>query len=103
MTPFSYEKQSSKENTTLIVSGSIKLDDAAFLKDLVMEEFEENKSVVLALSEVDYIGSSGVTALIHLRRVSKDRGLSFSIKEPSKIIMKILKAVNLDKEFFIID
>ena len=52
--------------------------------------------VVVDLSAVDFVDSSGLTALIKANRRAKEDGLAFVLRAPSDRVMRTLKLTQLE-------
>ena len=63
---------------------------------------EANTAVSLNMSEVSYIDSSGVAALIESKQKAEESGKDFKIIKPSESVISVLQMAKLDA-FFIIE
>ena len=54
------------------------------------------------MSEVSYIDSSGIAALIESRQKAEEANKSFKIQKPSEAVISVLKMAKLDT-FFVIE
>lgn len=52
--------------------------------------------IVVDLSGVDFVDSSGLTALIKANRRAKEGGLGFVLRSPSERVMRTLKLTQLE-------
>lgn len=53
--------------------------------------------VVLDLSELTFIDSTGVRVLISAHRQGRDRGCSLLLRAPNRSVMKVLRLTGLDR------
>ncbi len=81
-------------NSVLYVSMTGELDEsaAAYTRDFLELLFERNpvKKVVMDLSDVSFMDSTGIGVLIGRFRILKSRGIPIMIANPSKVVDKIL-------------
>jgi len=92
------------ENDTLIISvnGDVDLENSDGLRDQVSNALDANTAVSLDMSEVSYIDSSGVAALIESRQKADEGGKDFKLLKPSESVVSVLKMAKLDT-FFVIE
>jgi anti-sigma B factor antagonist len=94
------------EQTTIFdVSGDIDLANSPQVRKAVLREFRENRTprVVLNLSQVRYIDSSGVASLVEGLKASRDLGLRFVLFGLSPIAREVLQLSRLLKLFEVYD
>ena len=92
------------ENDTLIISvnGDVDLENSDNLREQLSKALEANTAVSLNMSEVSYIDSSGVAALIESKQKAEESGKDFKIIKPSESVISVLQMAKLDA-FFIIE
>ena len=92
------------ENDTLIISvnGDVDLENSDNLREQVSKALDANTAVSLNMSEVSYIDSSGVAALIESKQKAEEGGKDFKIIKPSESVISVLQMAKLDA-FFIIE
>ena len=93
-----------KEDDILIinVNGDVDLENSDSLRDQVSAALESNYEVSVNMSEVSYIDSSGIAALIESRQKAEEANKSFKIQKPSEAVISVLKMAKLDT-FFVIE
>ena len=81
-------------NSVLYVGMAGELDEsaAAYTRDFLESLFEKNsvKKVVMDLSELSFMDSTGIGVLIGRFRILKSQGIPIMIANPSKVVDKIL-------------
>ena len=90
------------EGSYLIVSlnGDFDIENSQTLKTEVRKKISaENPNVVIDLSNVNYIDSSGLGTLIAIQKDARFNGGSLSIVGASEQIKRVMKMTNLDKLF----
>jgi anti-sigma B factor antagonist len=53
--------------------------------------------IVVILSDVSFLDSTGLNALVHGWRIATDAGLTFTLSEPTPPVRRILDITNLDR------
>lgn len=93
-----------KEDDILIVNvnGDVDLENSDSLREQVSAALESNSAVSVNMSEVSYIDSSGIAALIESRQKAEEANKSFKIQKPSEAVISVLKMAKLDT-FFVIE
>ena len=93
-----------KEDDILIinVNGDVDLENSDSLREQVSAALESNSAVSVNMSEVSYIDSSGIAALIESRQKAEEASKSFKIQKPSESVISVLKMAKLDT-FFVIE
>lgn len=94
-----YEERT--ENDILIISanGEIDLENSNDLRKQISNALEANTVVSIEMSEVNYIDSSGVAALIESKQKAGEAGKKFKILKPSEAVLSVLKLAKLDSFF----
>lgn len=83
--------------TVLTVQGSIDLESRARLLDAGHDALRGEGAVglVLDLSAVGFVDSSGIGAFVDLARQAEDSDLSFAIRNPSPRVLRVLQVTGL--------
>jgi anti-sigma B factor antagonist len=92
-------------STILDVSGNIDISNSPEMRKALLRELREKgvSRVVLNLSGVDYIDSSGVASLVEGLKVSRESGSRFLLFGLSDSAREVLKISRLLKLFEIFD
>lgn len=64
--------------------------------ELIILNTEGFKNIILDLGQVEFVDSSGLSAILTGSRICKDSGGTFVISSPSEPVMKLLKISQLD-------
>lgn len=84
----------------LKVSGRVDSSNSNELDDALQTRLDEGRSnLVLDLSEVNYISSSGLRALVAALRASKKKGGDVRLASPSERVQEVLGLAGLDTLF----
>jgi anti-sigma B factor antagonist len=95
-----FDVQRSSNSTTLIVRGSLDINTAPQLGDEIDRIVGEKPSIVIVdLSGLDLIDSSGVAALVKLYKGVKSVGGSVTISGARDQPLAIFKLLRMDKVF----
>lgn len=93
------------ERYSLVKVKEEKLDSSVssgFKSDLVTMQAEGILNLIVDLSEVKYIDSSGLSALLVGNRVFGEAGGAFIIAAPTEHTQKLISISQLDKVFYIL-
>jgi len=95
----------SEQNGVCIVaiSGEVDLSTSPQVRDALLGCISKGKSVVVNLSAVVYIDSSGVASLVEAFQAAKSKGLGFALAQISETPLRVLKLARLDQVFIIHD
>lgn len=85
----------------VMVSGELDMATASVLSQHLSELVEDGTDVVVDVSELRFIDSSGLRALIDARRKSHDRGQTLTLRHPSRNVNRVLAITGLDRVFII--
>lgn len=94
---YSLEKE---EQYTVIKLQEDKLDSSkapALKSDLLTLQAEGNSNIILDMTDVKYVDSSGLSAILVGNRVCAENGGIFIVASPSEHAMKLIKISQLDK------
>ena len=98
----SYSEKTENDILIISVTGDVDLENSDGLRDQVSNALDANTAVSLDMSEVSYIDSSGVAALIESRQKADEGGKDFKLLKPSESVVSVLKMAKLDT-FFVIE
>jgi anti-anti-sigma factor len=102
-TPAAYEIQSLDRDgaRVLRVSGEIDIIGAPALRAALIPALEDVAIVVLDLSEVSFLGSSGLAVLVEAREKAQPMGRELRLVCASRIVLRALEATGL-RELFVV-
>lgn len=85
---------------TLRASGEIDLATSGLLRSRLMEELEQSPELlVLDLSAVGFLGSSGLAVLVELRTETQRRNIGLRLVTNSRAVLRALTATGLIELF----
>lgn len=86
----------------LALSGEIDMQSSPAVRQLILDLVKTKVSVVIDLSAVIYMDSSGVATLVEGLQNSKKLEQSFVLAAPSGSVLGVIKLARLDKVFRIV-
>ena len=89
--------------TIAALSGDVDLQSSPEVRKILIECVDQGKSLVVDLSGVGYIDSSGVASLVESFQRSRKHGHGFVLVAVSEGALRVLKLARLDKVFTICD
>jgi anti-sigma B factor antagonist len=94
-----------EEQETMIVSfrGEVDLEHSPKAREVLLDCVAKKQAVLVDLSEVSYIDSSGVASLVEAFQNSKKAGSTFALVSVNPAALRVLELARLDKVFTIHD
>ena len=89
--------------TVVIFRGEIDLESSPAARETLLKCFGDTSNVIVDLSDVSYIDSSGVASLVEALQASKKNGSQFSLAAVSEPPRRVLELARLDKVFTLHD
>ena len=92
-----------EEQGTVVVSlqGDVDLESSPAARQVLLEQVGRGRDVVVDLSRVEYMDSSGVASLVEAYQDSRRRGIRFALAAVSPRALRVLQLARLDKVFTI--
>lgn len=84
-------------------SGEVDLESSPVAREVLIKCFENTGKVLVDLSEVTYIDSSGVASLVEALQAAKKSGSEFALAATSEPTRRVLELARLDKVFTMYD
>jgi len=81
------------------LKGDVDLSTSPIARKLILECIEAKHSVLVDLSEVAYIDSSGVASLVEGYQLAKTNGVEFGLVNVSQAALDVLQLARLDTVF----
>ena len=98
-----YETKEEQGVTVVSLSGDVDLQSSPEARKILIECVDKGKSLIVDLSGVGYIDSSGVASLVESFQRSRKNGHGFVLVAVSEGALRVLKLARLDKVFTICD
>jgi anti-sigma B factor antagonist len=92
-----------EERGTLVVAfeGDVDLEYSPTARRVLLESVEQRRNVLVDLSRVSYIDSSGVANLVEAFQLSRQKGTGFALVSVNAAALRVLELARLDKVFTI--
>ncbi|MCK4938831.1 MAG: STAS domain-containing protein [Rhodospirillaceae bacterium] len=91
---------SEKDGVNVVaLEGEVDLQTSPKLRDNLLECISANKPLVVEMSGVSYIDSSGVASLVEAFQTARSKNLRFSLAALGDAPMRVLKLARLDGVF----
>lgn len=89
----------------IIVSfeGDVDMQNSPEARSVLLKSLEKNMPVLVDLSQVSYIDSSGVASLVETLQTAKRNNCGFALVSVSDEAKRVLQLARLDKIFTIFD
>jgi anti-sigma B factor antagonist len=84
-------------------TGEVDLESSPEAREILLKCFGKTGRVLVDLSEVTYIDSSGVASLVEALQASKKAGSRFALAAVSEPTRRVLELARLDKVFTMYD
>jgi anti-sigma B factor antagonist len=97
----SYEVKNVNGAAVVALTGDVDLQTSPAVRQKLLESLEQYRRIVVDLSAVNYIDSSGVASLVEAFQVSRKKGSTFALASVSSAAMRVLSLARLDKVFTI--
>jgi len=95
---------SEKQGAAVIAfTGEVDLESSPAAREVLLKCLESTGKVIVDLSEVTYIDSSGVASLVEALQAAKKNGSQFSLAASSEPTRRVLELARLDKVFTLYD
>lgn len=87
--------------TVIALKGDVDMARSPVARRLILDSIDANRPIVVELSGVGYMDSSGVASLVEGLQQAKKRKLSFALAGASTPVMNVLRLARLDRVFAI--
>jgi anti-sigma B factor antagonist len=84
-------------------TGEVDLESSPAAREILLKCLESTSKVIVDLSEVSYIDSSGVASLVEALQAAKKNGSQFALAAVSEPTRRVLELARLDKVFTLYD
>ncbi len=92
-------KQGDAAIPVVAVSGEVDVDSAAALRDGLTDLLESGDSIVVDLTNVDFLDSTGLGALVAARTTAAERGALLPLVCTRQRVLKLFTITGLDGVF----
>lgn len=89
--------------SVISLSGEIDLNESPNVRLQILKHIKQTGDLLVDLSQVEYIDSSGVASLVEGLQTARSQKLSFALLGVSDSAMQVLQLARLDSVFTIYD
>jgi anti-sigma B factor antagonist len=93
------ELQQTQNTSTVALHGEVDLSSSPQARKAILSCLNGGKSLLVDLSAVEYIDSSGIASLVEGFRLARDKQLAFGLLAVSEPALRVLQLAQLDKVF----
>jgi len=84
-------------------AGEIDLEHSSMARDVLLEGLKKGRTMIIDMSGVNVIDSSGVASLLEAFQVARAKGNDFYIAAVTESVFRVLKLARLETVFEIVD
>lgn len=96
-----YEVRREGDTTIVALSGDVDLDSSPQVRSVLLESVHAKHGVLVDMSGVSYIDSSGVASLVEAYQSARRGSTQFALVAVSDAAMRVLELARLDQVFSI--
>ena len=94
-----YEIEEQGDYLVVHLNGDVDLYSSPHAREVILKCLDRNKHLLVEMSAVVYIDSSGVASLVEGYQISKSKNLQFGLVNVSENAINVLQLAHLDKVF----
>lgn len=83
----------------ICLSGDVDLHSSPQARQAILDELKRGAPLLVDLSAVSYMDSSGVASLVEGYQTARKRGVEFGLAAPTQAALSVLRLARLDKVF----
>ncbi len=96
-----YEVRLEGDTTIVALSGDVDLDSSPQLRTVLLESVREKREILVEMSAVSYIDSSGIASLVEAYQSARRDSTRFALVAVSDAAMRVLELARLEQVFCI--
>jgi len=85
----------------IALAGDVDLEQSPKAREILLAGLEQGIDILVEMSGVTYIDSSGVASLVEAFQLAKQKGRSFALVSVNPAALRVLQLARLDKVFVI--
>ncbi len=94
-----HEVRTENDNVIISISGDVDLEFSGDLRSILMENMPKGRSIIVDLSGVDLIDSSGIASLLEAFQDARKKGKDFIIASVNSPVMRVFNLARLETVF----
>jgi anti-sigma B factor antagonist len=95
----SYKVYREGDYTVVCLDGEVDLSCSPIARKTILDNIQKRDNLLVDLSSVEYIDSSGIASLVEGYQVSRSLGVKFALVGVSEAAMNVLRLARLDEVF----
>ncbi len=99
VTDMSYEVYKKSGFNVVCLTGDVDLSCSPDARKTILDNLQRKENMLVDLSAVEYIDSSGIASLVEGYQVSKGLGVDFALIGVSDTAMNVIRLARLDQVF----
>lgn len=96
-----YHTRNEGNYTVIALTGDVDLNYSPKAREQILEHLKDRRHVLVDMSGVSYIDSSGIASLIEGLQFAKNNNLNFALVGVSKAAYQVIQLARLDRVFSI--
>ncbi len=92
-----------EDNHIVALSGEVDLENSPTARKVLLEVVEQAKKILVDLTAVTYMDSSGIASLVEAYQQAKNNDVGFVLVSVSPAVLRVLHMARLDKVFTVYD
>lgn len=96
-----YQTTSERDCSIITLTGDIDLQTSPQARQQILDTLQQKRHVLVDMSMVDFIDSSGVASLVEGFQYAQQQNLTFALIDISESTTKVLQLARLDQVFAI--
>ena len=102
--PFSVTVSTDGDRSTVALRGELDLSGVDRARQAIEQaEADQAQLLILDLSELDFIDSTGLEVMLHAARRAHDDGRRLIVRRPSRYVRRLLEMTAIDQSLDIVD
>lgn len=85
------------------LTGEVELHNSPHCRDIILDCLGKGHNIVLDLSAVTYLDSSGIASFVEGYKYAKEHNLEFGLMNVNDVVRRMLELARLDEVFPIYD
>jgi anti-sigma B factor antagonist len=94
-----HEVRDQGQFTVVVLKGEVDMHCSPLARKIILGCLEKSRPLLVELSGVTYMDSSGVASLVEGLQLAKKRNLGFALAAVSQPVLNVLRLARLDRVF----
>lgn len=94
-----HEIKEEGDNVIVLLSGDIDLEFSGDLREILMETLSKGRTIIVDMSDVALIDSSGIASLLEAFQNARKKGKDFIIAAANQTVMRVFNLARLETVF----